>query len=237
MNTVPDRRRGIGRRSSDQQSSLALRGLLHDLGHDLATLAYLVEGVRGDIGLSAGTRHRVELIEQETARLLELVREGMWNGTEPQVVASRALLNQIVILASARSMTSVTLRPGEQVSLAVDGTLLWRMVANLVENAVRAAGTDGHVEVSVERVVDDGGAAIVEVADDGPGFGAGPAGWASLGLDVVSGLAAVCGGRMEIEAAHPTGSRVRLLFPDAPKANGSVRPIREEHSDDRSRSG
>lgn len=213
MSTVPDRRRAHGLGQSELPSSLALRGLLHDLGHDLATLVYLVEGMRGDSALSPGSRRRVELIEQETVRLLDVVRAGMWNGDEPEVVAVRSLLNQIVELAGTRVSTVVTLQPGGPVSLAVDGTLLWRMVTTLVEYAVRAAGPGGHVTVSATQAHGARRAVLVEVADDGPTPGDESSVRDSRGLEVVAGLAGVCGALLEIEAGHPAGSRVRLLFP------------------------
>lgn len=233
MTAVPDRRRTLGRRRSDQQNSLALRGLLHDLGHDLATLAYLVGGMRDDASLSPGTRHRVELIEQETARMLEVVRQGMWVGTEPPVITVRSLLNQIVELASSRVATSVTLHAGEPVSLAVDGTLLWRMVSHLVEHAVQAAGPEGHVAVSASRTAGVGGFVLIDVTDDAPFDGDGQAAHGGPGLDVVSGLAAVCGAQAEIEPVRPTGSRVRLRFPEPVGAVGSPRFEPEEFYDDR----
>ncbi|HEX2301697.1 MAG TPA: hypothetical protein VHH34_24865, partial [Pseudonocardiaceae bacterium] len=50
--------------------------------------------------------------------------------------------------------------------------------------------------------------------DDGPGFGKGPAGTASLGLGITSSLIEQCGGRVEVLSAQPHGVRVRLEFQD-----------------------
>ena len=55
--------------------------------------------------------------------------------------------------------------------------------------------------------------AVVEVTDDGPGFGNGPPGTASLGLGVVSSLLESCGGRIEVQAPEAGGARVRLIIP------------------------
>lgn len=187
-----------------------VQGLLHDLGHDLATLAFLVAGVRADDELSPDTRHRVNLIERETSRLLRLVRDGVRYGLTPPEIAVRTLLAELVEVADARGSTTVTLRPGPPILLAVDRNLLWRMVTNLVGNAVRAAGPDGVVEVSVTRP--DEGTVEVRVADDGPGFGHAPDGWASLGLRVVHQLAAISGGLVECESTPGGGAVVRLVF-------------------------
>ncbi len=87
---------------------------------------------------------------------------------------------------------------------------LWRGLRNMLDNAVRAAGESGRVEV---RVSTDTRWVIVEVEDDGPGFGAGPAGTASLGLSIVRRVAADSGGDLEIRDGAPGGCRVRLLLP------------------------
>ena len=57
-----------------------------------------------------------------------------------------------------------------------DEIALRRSARNLVDNAVRAAGPDGRVEVAVRR---EGSRAVLEVSDDGPGFGRMPTsrGW------------------------------------------------------------
>ncbi|QFU87261.1 sensor histidine kinase KdpD [Amycolatopsis sp. YIM 10] len=184
---------------------------LHDLGHSLATLSYLVEAVRADGSLREDTRRRVDAIEQETHRLLGAVRHAMSPGDRPRtaVVDVREVLEQIVSLVSLAGETTVVLLPGKPVSLLVDESLLWRMVTNLIDNAVRAAGPGGRVEVSAGE---ERGVITVEVADDGPGFGAGPAGWASLGLGIVERLAEACGCGFQVMTAGSGGTRVRLAF-------------------------
>ncbi|MGA6167336.1 sensor histidine kinase [Amycolatopsis magusensis] len=190
---------------------MVTREFLHDLGHSLATLSFLVEAVRGEATLPPGTRQRVDAIDQETHRLLGMVRHAMASGDRPRasVVDVREVLQQIVSLVSLAGETSVVVRPGPAVSLLVDESLLWRMITNLVDNAVRAAGPGGRVEVSVRE---DGGLITVEVADDGPGFGAGPSGWASLGLGIVERLAEACRCGFQVVSSGAEGTRVRLLF-------------------------
>lgn len=188
----------------------ALQGLLHDLGHDLATLSFLAEAVRGDRALSADTRRLVNLIEQLTSRLLGVVVRGVYLSDDRENILVRDLLGEIVSLADLTNKTSVALLPAPEVTLCADPALVWRMMTNLVGNAMRAAGPDGHVEVTVgnERGI------VIEVADDGPGFGAAATGWASLGLWVVTALANTCGCVVEVHQAEPQGARVRLTFPD-----------------------
>jgi signal transduction histidine kinase len=204
-----DRRSNPGRRSADSRGTLALRGLLHDIGHDLATLSYLVEAVRGDPDLSTETRRRVDLIEQETTRLLDHIRHAVSDTPKPESVSVRGLVNQIVTLADQAHETSVVLSPGDPVTLHTDGAVLWRVVTNVVDNAVRAAGPSGRVQVSLTG----GREVVIDVADDGPGFGNGPNGWSSMGMGIVTGLTTASGGSLDVQPAQPHGTRVRLTFP------------------------
>jgi signal transduction histidine kinase len=57
---------------------------------------------------------------------------------------------------------------------------------------------------------------MLDVIDDGPGFGQGPPGAASLGLGVVTTLLESCGGTLEIRAAATGGVHVRIIVPVRP---------------------
>ena len=72
-----DRRRGRGRRQTDEQDTLAVRGLLHDLGHQMTTLSYLVEAVRGDLDMPGDADMRLELLSLEMSRLLDVIATEM----------------------------------------------------------------------------------------------------------------------------------------------------------------
>ncbi|GAA4615531.1 sensor histidine kinase [Saccharopolyspora hordei] len=185
-----------------------MRSLLHDLGHGLATLSYLADGLRADPALHGDALHRLQLMEMELDRLMQLVdlraqpREGGF--------ALRELLTQLVAVASLRGPAEVVLEEGTDVTLRTDQTTLWRMVSNLLDNAVRAAGPDGRVAVAVREVA---GAVRVEITDDGPGFGRGPRGAASLGLGIVRALARRCGAELRVDPAPGGGTCARLVFP------------------------
>src|SRR3981081_1285573 len=92
-----DRRRGRGRRRSDDHDALEVRGLLHDLGHQMTTLSYLVEAVRGDTELPGDAGVRLELLSLEMSRLLDIVaREipGRPEAGEVTTVGLRSLAGQ-----------------------------------------------------------------------------------------------------------------------------------------------
>lgn len=194
---------------SDPLSGRELRGLMHDLSHGLATLSFLVQGISDDPDLSADVRHRAGLIEKQLDLLLDVVDlRGVRQETGN--VEVRGLLSELVSLTAWSTPTWVALRPGPPVDLRVDSTVLWRMVTNLVDNAVTAAGQTGMVEVEVSRTVD--GAVRIEVADDGPGFGVESGNADACGLGIVRRLARVCGASLRVHSIENQGARVQVVF-------------------------
>lgn len=185
------------------------RGLLHDVGHGLATLSYLVAGLREDPRTTAEMRGRLDLADREIDRLMQLV-DLRSRPPEPAVHDARPVLAELVAISAAATPTRITLSAPAEVPLRADGASLWRMLSNLVGNAVRSAGTSGTVEVVAEPA--GAAATAVEVVDDGPGFGAAPGGTAGEGLDLVRRLADRCGAGLRVLDGGGR-TRVRLLFP------------------------
>lgn len=202
----------------------AQRGLLHDVGHGLATLSYLADGLRDDPQVPGEARYRLELMAEELARLRELLDLRARPATDR--VAVRDLLERLAAVTAQSTGVAVEVLPGDDVVLRTDRTLLWRMVSNIVDNAVRASGPGGRVRIVLERGV---GEVAVDVVDDGPGFGAGPAGSASLGLRVVRALAEQCRASLREGSRQGAGERrgaqVRLAFPiDLAEPSGAAAP-------------
>jgi signal transduction histidine kinase len=127
--------------------------------------------------------------------------------------------------------------------VAGDPALLERMVANLVENAVRHNQPDGWLEVASGT---SGGHAVVQVANNGPSIPtdrvealfepfrrlharvASPAGGAGLGLSIVRAVArahggdaharALPGGGLEVTVRLPVRTETSTAIPSAPQA-------------------
>jgi signal transduction histidine kinase len=220
---VRNRRRGPGRRWTDlwrdAYDPLVVRGLLHDLGHQMTTLSYLAEAVRGEADLSGDARVRMETLALGMSRVLETLALGIPgapSAAEISTVDLRSLVSQVVQLAQVRHGVSVELVPGPDVTLEANPTLLWRVLTNVIENAARATGPGGKVEI---RINDQHGPAI-EVTDDGPGFGRGPSGTAFLGLSVVTSLLESCGGSLEVRSPQAGGTRVSVRLPAARSGKG-----------------
>jgi signal transduction histidine kinase len=199
------------RDSSDGRAPVH-RGLLHDLAHGLFALSCLAESPISGEQVPAAARERLALIAGETARLLELVRRVLSEGDGPRPLDVRVLLEAVAAVSRHTADATVTVLPGEPVWLTVDEVSLWRMTTNLVDNAVRAAGPDGVVELSAAV----GPPVVVTVADDGPGFGQGPKGWTSQGLRVVAEQARAGGVLVRISPRSPHGTCARMVFAGPP---------------------
>ena len=201
----------MGHQYCDCQEAVRLRALFHDLGNHLATFSYILEAVDEESGMLLSAQHHVPMMKTQTARMLDLLREAVGRDRQPENVSVRALISELVTMANARDQATVILRDSEDRWLCTHPAALWRIVANVVDNAVRAAGPAGRVEISVHNQPPK---LVIEVVDDGPGFGKIPAGAASLGLGIAVSLAEECGGKVKMSSVHPHGVRVRLEFRD-----------------------
>jgi signal transduction histidine kinase len=211
MGSPLERRRSGGRRLSDSRDARALRGLLHDLGHEITTLSYLVEAVRSDRTLPQDSQYRLELVSLEMGRLTDLIGQGLTGdfASGAEAVSIRDLLVQLTRLAGEAFSAQVTLLPGPDLTAEVSPLLLWRVLSNVVDNAARAAGPAGRVTLALRQA----GGPVIDIADDGPGFGAGPAGTASLGMGIVRSLLEACGGSLAVSSPPSGGTVVSVALP------------------------
>jgi Signal transduction histidine kinase len=87
---------------------------------------------------------------------------------------------------------------------------LSRAVSCVLDNALRAAGPDGHVTVDVTGT---GHEIIIQVIDDGPGLGYVPI-HNSLGLTITRALVSACGGGFELKPGIAGGMNARIVLPE-----------------------
>jgi signal transduction histidine kinase len=90
-----------------------------------------------------------------------------------------------------------------------DPVLLRRAVANVLDNAARAAGENGTIDVLVS---DSGDESVIEVTDNGLGFGQAPRG-SGQGMSVVAMAVRACHGRLEMVSGPAPGTTVRMVLP------------------------
>ncbi|WP_425565344.1 ATP-binding protein [Pedococcus aerophilus] len=86
---------------------------------------------------------------------------------------------------------------------------LGRALACVLDNAVRAAGGEGHVTVTVHT---DGAGVHVTVRDDGPGLGR-IASVTSLGLTTTRAMVAACKGSFRLYTADEGGVIADICLP------------------------
>jgi signal transduction histidine kinase len=190
-----------------------IRGLLHDLGHQLMTLSLLAESVRTDDAVRGESRHRLELVRQETFRAMDMITDHLSvdeaaQAADPDPLDLRDLAGQAAQLAQLAYGASVELLPGEPASIQISPATAWRVLSNLVDNAARSAGPGGRVRISVRQETDT----VIDVLDDGPGMGCAPSGMAGLGLSVVRQLVDAADGRLEVTDRPGGGTRARVVF-------------------------
>jgi signal transduction histidine kinase len=195
---------------------LNIRGLLHDLGHQMMTLSLLADSVSDDGALSSAARQRMEIVTQEMFRIVQFIAESMSQDAataRAEMVNIRDIADEAAQLAGLAYDTAVTVEPGGPAVISISASLLRRVLRNLVDNGVRAAGPGGHVSIRIEQKPET----VVEIADTGPGFGRAPSGAAGLGLTVVRELLHAAGGRLDMATGPAGGARVRVTFSPDPQ--------------------
>ncbi|HET7386463.1 MAG TPA: HAMP domain-containing sensor histidine kinase [Nocardioidaceae bacterium] len=196
-------------------SDSALVRLCHDLRQHLAAGLMLARVQEIDGAGSAAERFALiadELTsaEQLIAAELDAMRSRTW------MVDLVELVEQCVRTVRLTHDVVVAVRAAEQTVAYGDPVALRRAVGNVLDNAARAAGDAGAVEVNVGP---QGDLAFVEVADNGQGFG-GLVTTSGQGLSIVHQAVRSNGGRLEISSGPGPGTRVRMLWPRGPARSG-----------------
>lgn len=187
------------------------RLIRHDIQHQIGTIMLLAQVVSGANDVGRATRVRIDQLLGETRWLDELIR-AYDRDCEPapvQPLRADAVVGEAVAALGAATGVRVSF-VATPTWAVVDRLGLWRAVRNILDNACRAAGPGGQVRV---RVAEVDGAAVIDTCDDGPGFGAGPAGLAQVGLGIVREVAEASGGTVDIDRSDLGGCRVRLVLP------------------------
>ncbi|GIH93805.1 sensor histidine kinase [Planobispora siamensis] len=190
--------------------------------------------------LSAEALTDVDRIQALTSDLLLLARLDAGEPDRHEEVD----LGQVAAEEAARSRPRSEVRVGLEVAadVVVRGSAgqLRRLVANLVDNAVRHAESAVTVRLGV-----DGREAVLEVCDDGPGIPAEhheavfdrftrldeardrDAGGSGLGLAIARDIAVRHGGGLAV-VAGPPGACLRARFPVASATDRRLRDVRDD---------
>lgn len=150
--------------------------LAHEVKNSLnvvnGALHYLRRSARAD----AAATEMVSIIDAQVGRLSQLI-DHMREVTRPLEVKREPCDVRDVVAAALRDVRLqhdcvVSLEsPPDLPRLRLDGVLLGRFLTNALDNAARAAGPGGAIDVAVRlETRGDGESLILEVADNGPGF-------------------------------------------------------------------
>jgi two-component system sensor histidine kinase KdpD len=217
-------------RRSDLVKTALLRAVSHDLRSPLTGITTAVGALRNE-SLVFSDEDRRELLEtiavdaERLARLvgdlLDLSRlEAGGAEPEPEIWAVDELVRETVSDLPMAERVDVA---GESPLVNVDPVQIRRVLANLLENALRFSppGARVHVRITATRKE-----AIVRIVDQGPGLAEGElerifepfyraerGSGAGLGLAIARGFAAANGGRVWAESRPGQGATFALALP------------------------
>lgn len=203
--------------------------VLHEIRQPLAAIFALAEAARSRPGVPVEVRTYLAQIVEQAGEIsgaawsvLAPGNAGTDSDAEPvdvdEVVAS-------VLDGFRLTWPGTFVRHGDRARspVAGDRASVRRCLVNVVENAVRAAGSSGKVTLTVRRGAE---AVTILVEDDGPGFGHGPRG-TGLGIEVTRQSLAAIGGHLAAGVPSRTGGgAVALSLPLAAAPGYAGRPVR-----------
>lgn len=238
---------GLVRRAAELRRRF-VQDLSHELRAPLTVLRTTVEALEDEVDprLSAMLVHQVERLDRLTAELYELatIEAGQVElqlETLSPAATARELVSDLRPEAE-RAGVEVRLVLDEETRCWSDRRGLYRVLRNLVDNAIKYNRRGGWVEV---RAFSEEGVPVIEVADNGEGIPAGELkavlqrfyrvdrartpgdGGLGLGLAIVKHMVQALGGGLELDSREGVGTTVtvRLLpVPPNPEADGSQPP-------------
>jgi signal transduction histidine kinase len=201
-----------------------LREVLHEIRQPLSAVFALAEMARTSPGADDDVRtcldhiiHLAQEVSAAAATLLEPARHQPSDvgGTDLGEMLDSVL--DVLVLTWSGTLVRVGQYPDRPV--VGDRAVLRRCLVNLVDNAVRAAGPEGRITVTVQC---DEREVHVILDDNGPGFGRVPSG-NRMGLELTRRSLAAYGGELRIGLPSPAGGARVVL--SVPVARSAVLPL------------
>jgi signal transduction histidine kinase len=198
------------------QPSRQANGELEQLRHDLkqyVAVGVLLTQVTNEESLDADVRERFERLSQVFLRMEELTRSPLRSTADGWLVDLVDLVDECVSFARMTHDVPLDVSSTRPIRAVCDPVLLRRAVSNVLDNATRAAGRGGTVRVRVDSLP---GEALVEVRDDGNGFGRIPS-VSGHGMSIVDQALRACQGSLQIISGPGPGTIVRMHIPVEPE--------------------
>ncbi len=195
-----------------------LRELCHDLTVPATAIKLLTQVAVAESDPGPAMRARLRQISDEASRIADICGYFLDQPADAGAPPSDEGPADLHVLAAetADSMRwrysgAVTVST-DPVTVAAHPVVVVRILTNLLDNACRAAGPGGRVQVTVRR---DGEQAKLVIADSGPGFGQAESGRASLGLSIVAAMVRRGGGSLRMGGSDLGGIAVTVTLPGA----------------------
>lgn len=206
----------------------ALRVAMHEIRQPLAAVFALAESARSSPGVPAEVEQRLDAIIQQAQEVSGVLTSALSRMVgDPAPDTGTTDVHEIVdsvVQAFRLTWSGTIIARGSRRPAWVHGgrDAVRRALMNLVDNAVRAAGPDGRVTVTVRP----GPAHVrVLVEDDGPGFGH-VAGGTGLGLAITRHALEQLGGGLSILVpSTAAGGCVALSLPLAAGQEDDDQPV------------
>jgi signal transduction histidine kinase len=182
-----------------------IRALCHDLRQPLATILLLAGAESGD------ARRRLSGILDQAQWLADMVEAVIGGAADdpPESVDVVAVVSSCVRRAQVSADCAIGFIGADRAMTVAAPVALGRAVSGVLDNAVRAAGSGGHVIVEVSGTANE---ITILVIDDGPGLGNVPTNNA-LGLTITRALVSACGGGFDLSSGADGGAEARIVLP------------------------
>lgn len=208
----------------DEDRALILAGISHDLRTPLTRLRMEIEMSEADAATRDAMAADIEEMDRTIGQFLDFARED--GGEAMQATDIGSMLDELAGQYRRRGFAVDMVPPAAGFETPVRPQALRRAVTNLIDNALRHAGTDQPIEISLEGGND---AVAIEVRDRGPGIPAeqserlklpftrletarSNAVGAGLGLAIVERIALANGGRLDLLPRDGGGLAARITI-------------------------
>jgi signal transduction histidine kinase len=212
------------------------REFIAKVSHDLRTPLTAIKGLVVNLQDSAPAEMQpsLEIVDGQADRLIRLVddllalarlQRGELRLRRAQTDLAAIARSAVAVAGEKAGRLGITLAldlPDGGAGLSADADRLQQVVVNLLDNALRVTPAGGKILV---RVVADGPAWILTVADDGPGLTAeeashafepyvrGPGGGAGLGLTIAREIVQAHAGRIWLRSRAKGGAEAGFSLP------------------------
>ncbi|MDQ3517505.1 MAG: ATP-binding protein [Gemmatimonadota bacterium] len=222
-------------------------GVAHEVNNPLSTISAFAQLLLRDGGLSPDQRESIDVIQGETVRASQVVKDLLTfarrSESQPQPLDLNELIERTVRVSSyelgGKQIVVQTMLAPLLPCVHGDPRQLQQVILNLVTNAVQAMAADGSGTLRITSRA-EGDKVVLEVADTGPGvperarahifepFFTTKSEGTGLGLSVSYGIVTAHGGSITIARTSRDGTVFRVTLPCDDDAVGETLSLASE---------